>query len=142
MSFIHRSTDDEDADEDTGIDLAPMLDFVMNLLVFFIITAAFVKELGLPLSRPKPQEQQQPQQDDNKTLFIAVHENGDVSIRRRPIDWRSVRPNVERFLAENADGPVVVVANIKAPTGALVQVMDQARLAGARNVTYAPSASQ
>ena len=143
MSFLHRrQAPEEDMDEDTGIDLAPMLDFVLNLLIFFIITAVFVKEVGLSLSRPKPQEQEQQVQDDSKTLFIAVHASGDVSIRRRPIDWRSVRPNVERFLAENPEGPVVVVVNVKAPSGLMVQVMDQARLGGARNVTYAPSAAR
>ncbi len=138
MRMRRHSIEDEDESE-TGIDLAPMLDFVLNLLIFFIITAVFVKEVGLTLSRPKPDQQQQQQQDDKGTLFIAVHGNGDISIDRRLIDPAAVRANVERFNAEKPGGPVVVVANTKAPTGMVVKVMDQVRLGGVFNVSIAPS---
>lgn len=138
MRMRRHSIDDED-DNETGIDLAPMLDFVLNLLIFFIITAVFVKEVGLTLSRPKPSEQQVQQQDDKGTLFIAVHGNGDISIDRRLIDAGAVRANVERFHAEKPEGPVVVVANVKSPTGTVVKVMDQVRLGGVYNVSIAPS---
>src|SRR2546425_4525401 len=84
----------------SGIDLAPMLDFVLNLLIFFIITAVFVKEVGLTLSRPNNQQEQQKQQNDDNTLFVAVHGNGDISIDQRLIDPGAVRANVERFHAE------------------------------------------
>ncbi len=138
---IRRKSDDMDGDdgEETGIDLAPMLDFVLNLLIFFIITAAFSKELGLTLSSPNNQKQEQKQTDDKGTLFIAVHANGDISIDQRLIDKDAVQANVERFHAEKPNGPVVVVANTKSPVGIVVSVMDRVRLGGVRNVSIAPT---
>lgn len=136
---LKRHSQEEEDDGETGIDLAPMLDFVLNLLIFFIITAVFVKEVGLPLSHPAPPNQEQKQQDDNSTLFVAVHANGDISIDRRLIDPAAVRANVERFHAEKPEGPVVVVANTKAPTGVVVGAMDQVRQGGVYNVSIVPS---
>jgi len=130
--------------DEEAIDLAPMLDFVLNLLIFFIITAVFVKEIGLPLHQPSapPDNQQKEDEDDKGTLFIAVHKSGDVSIDQRLIDVASVRANVERFRGEKPQGPVIVVANTKAPTGAVVKVMDQARQGGALDVMLQPTASK
>src|SRR5260370_431525 len=122
---LRRHSVEEDDESETGIDLAPMLDFVLNLLIFFIITAVFVKEVGLTLSRPAPSNQEQKRTDDKGTLFVAVHADGDISIDRRVIDPVAVRANVERFHAEKPEGPVVVVANVKAPAGLVVKVMDQ-----------------
>ena len=127
-----------EAESEGAIDLAPMLDFVMNLLIFFIITAVFVKEVGFSLSRPSASTESTPQQKkDLKTLYIVLHNGGEVSIDKRPIDVRAVRANVERFKAENPEGPVIVVANSKSATGVLVQVMDQVRLGGVLNVSIA-----
>ena len=139
---LRRHTREEEDDGDTGIDLAPMLDFVLNLLIFFIITAVFVKETGLTLSRPSPSNKEQQQKPDEKgTLFVAVHGDGSISIDKRVIDPAAVRANVERFHAEKPEGPVVVVANVKSPTGVVVKVMDQVRLGGVYNVSIAPSSS-
>jgi len=141
MRLRHRRQHDEDDGE--AIDLAPMLDFVLNLLIFFIITAVFVKEVGLQLNRPPPSPpNQQKQEDDKGTLFIAVHKNGDVSIEQRLVDPAAVRANVERFRGEKPDGPVIVVANTKAPTGMVVKVMDQARAGGAMNVLLQPTTTK
>jgi biopolymer transport protein ExbD len=131
----------EDEDEEHGIDLAPMLDFVLNLLIFFIITAIFVKEVGLTLSSPPPNNNAKKNPDDASTLYIAVHANGDISVDQRLVDMAAVRANVERFHGEKPEGPVIVVANTKAPTGVVVGVMDQARLGGVMNVSIAPANS-
>ncbi|HSW13816.1 MAG TPA: biopolymer transporter ExbD [Solimonas sp.] len=129
--------------DEEAIDLAPMLDFVLNLLIFFIITAVFVKEVGISLNRPSaPPNNVQQEEDDKGTLFIAVHKSGDVSIDQRLIDVASVRANVERFRGEKPEGPVIVVANTRAPTGAVVKVMDQARQGGALDVMLQPTASK
>ena len=131
----------EDEDEEHGIDLAPMLDFVLNLLIFFIITAIFVKEVGLTLSSPPPNNNAKKNPDDASTLYIAVHANGDISVDQRLVDMAAVRANVERFHGEKPEGPVIVVANTMAPTGVVVGVMDQARLGGVMNVSIAPANS-
>ncbi|MGH8443003.1 MAG: ExbD/TolR family protein [Nevskiaceae bacterium] len=130
----HRPPVDE---SETGIDLAPMLDFVLNLLIFFIITAVFVKEVGITVSRPSSKPQQQQQQKKVKTVVVSIRATGEIWIQGRVIDLRAVRANIERFAAESPDSPVVVVAEKEAPTGILVQVMDQVRQGGIENVSIA-----
>ena len=130
----HRPPVDE---SETGIDLAPMLDFVLNLLIFFIITAVFVKEVGITVSRPSAKPQQQEQKKKVKTILIAIRSNGEIWIDKRVVDLRAVRANVERFHAESQDSPVVVIADKEAPTGVLVQVMDEVRQGGIENVSIA-----
>ena len=132
----HRQHEDE---SETGIDLAPMLDFVLNLLIFFIITAVFVKEVGITVSRPSSKPQQAEEKKKVKTILIVINENGEIGIDKRIIDLRQVRANVERFHAESADSPVVVAAHKNAPTGILVQVIDQVRQGGIENVSIAAS---
>lgn len=138
----YSALDDDGDDGEHGIDLAPMLDFVLNLLIFFIVTAAFTKELGLGLSRPPPTNQHQPPPKDNSSMAIVVHDNGDISIKGRLIDKGAVLANVERFHALKPNGPVYVVAKEKAPTGVMVTVMDDVRLAGVTNVAVASAEGQ
>ncbi len=135
---LRRHTAQED-DNETGIDLAPMLDFVLNLLIFFIITAVFVKEVGITVSRPSSQPQKQEQKKDT-TILVAIRANGDIWIDKRVVDIRAVRSNIERFHAEKPDAPVVVVTDKEAPTGVLVQVLDQVRQGGVDNVSIAAGA--
>ncbi len=120
-----------------GIDLAPMLDFVINLLIFFIITAVFVKATAVQVNRPTSFEQQD--DNDSKSIQIQVLENGEVWMDSRAIDIRAIRANVERASAVNADAGVLVLANEMAPTGVLVSVVDQVHLGGIYNITFSTS---
>ncbi len=120
--------------EHTGIDLAPMLDFVTNLLIFFIITAVFVKEAGLEVNRPTSFET--PQDEDAKSIQIQILENGEIWVDNRAVDVRAVRANVERMSAVNPDSGVLILAQERAPTGTLVEVVDQVHLGGINNITF------
>jgi biopolymer transport protein ExbD len=120
--------------EDTGIDLAPMLDFVTNLLIFFIITAVFVKESGLTVNRPTSFEQEN--KEDSKSIQIQILDNGEIWIDNRAVDSHAVRANVERLSAVNPDSGVLILAQDKAPTGVLVEVVDQVHLGGVYNITF------
>jgi biopolymer transport protein ExbD len=120
--------------EHTGIDLAPMLDFVTNLLIFFIITAVFVKEAGLEVNRPTSFEQ--PEESDNESIQIQILENGEIWVDNRAVDVRAVRANVERMSAINPDSGVLILAQDQAPTGVLVEVVDQVHLGGINNITF------
>jgi biopolymer transport protein ExbD len=120
-----------------GIDLAPMLDFVINLLIFFIITAVFVKATAVQVNRPTSFEQQD--DTDSKSIQIQVLETGEVWMDNREIDIRAIRANVERASAVNADAGVLVLANEMAPTGVLVSVVDQVHLGGIYNITFSTS---
>ena len=135
----HRPPVDE---TETGIDLAPMLDFVLNLLIFFIITAVFVKEVGITVSRPSSKSQPQTEQKKVKTILVSIKAEGEIWIDNRVVDLRAVRSNIERFAAESPDSPVVVLTDKSAPTGVLVQVMDQVRQGGIENVSLAATGGE
>jgi len=124
----------ESHDSSTGIDLAPMLDFVTNLLIFFIITAVFVKESGLTVNRPTSFEQET--KEDSKSIQIQILDNGEIWIDNRAVDSRAVRANVERLSAVNPDSGVLILAQDKSPTGVLVEVVDQVHLGGIYNITF------
>jgi len=125
----------EGHESSTGIDLAPMLDFVINLLIFFIITAVFVKESGLEVNRPTAFETP-PDENDSESIQIQILDNGEIWVDNRPVDVRAVRANVERMSAVNPDSGVLILAQEEAPTGTLVEVVDQVHLGGIYNITF------
>jgi biopolymer transport protein ExbD len=125
-------------DEDTGIDLTPMLDVVFIMLIFFIVTSSFIKEAGVEVQRPQA-ETASPQ--DKGNILIAITADGQVWMDKKVVDVRSVRAYVERMRVDQPDGAVVVQADQDARTGLVVQVMDQARLAGVHEVALAATAA-
>ena len=124
-------------DDETGIDLTPMLDVVFIMLIFFIVTSTFIRESGVEVQRPQA-ESASPQ--DKGNILIAITGNGEIWMDKQQIDIRSVRAHVERMRVDQPDGAVVVQADEDARTGLVVQVMDQARLAGVQDVALAATA--
>jgi biopolymer transport protein ExbD len=120
--------------ESHGIDLAPMLDFVLNLLIFFIITAVFVKELGLMVNRPAGGEVTST--SGSSTIPINITANGEIYVDNRVVDLRAVRANVERLYAVNPKSGVLIVTDKNAETGILTQVVDEVHLGGIYNITF------
>jgi biopolymer transport protein ExbD len=120
--------------DDTTVDLTPMLDVVFILLIFFIVTASFVKEAGLEVNR---QYASSAEPQDTGNILIAISPQGDVWIDKRRVDVRAVRANIERLHAENPQGAVVVQADKDSKNGVLVQVLDAARQAGVEDVSIA-----
>jgi biopolymer transport protein ExbD len=122
-------------DESSGIDLAPMLDFVLNLLIFFIITAVFTKELAIQVQRSGAAGGQK----ESGSIMIAISAEGEVSVDNRVVDVRAVRANVERLHALKPDYGVMVITNQNAQNGVLVMVADQVRQGGVENISFALS---
>jgi biopolymer transport protein ExbD len=114
-----------------GIDLAPMLDFVLNLLIFFIITTSFVREPGITVSKA---EAALAGEQPKGNILVAIRSNGEVWMDRRNIDMREIRPLIERIHLERPDDSVIVIADKKAPAGVLAQVMDEVKLGGIKEV--------
>jgi biopolymer transport protein ExbD len=127
----------EDAGSDTGIDLAPMLDFVLNLLIFFIITAVFVKEIALDASRPTTKAAES---KEAGTILIAIREDGEIIVGNRVTDLRAVRAAIERLHSQKPEDVVVIAAEGSAATGVLVQVMDQVKQGGVDQISITASA--
>jgi biopolymer transport protein ExbD len=116
------------------INMTPLIDMVFILLIFFIVTTSFVKETGVDVSRPTAKTAVKKEQAN---ILIAIKQNGEVWMDKRQVDRRAVRANVERMHAENPEGSVIILADKEAKTGLLIEVMDQARLAGVANVSIA-----
>lgn len=121
-------------EEDTGVDLTPMLDVVFIMLIFFIVTTSFVKESGVEFNRPSAATAEK---KDKASIFVGINANNEVMIEKRVIDVRSVRANIERLHAESPEGSIVVQADEAAKTGVLVKVVDQIRAAGVKDVSVA-----
>ncbi len=121
----------QESDEEHGIDLAPMLDFVLNLLIFFIITTSFVKEAGVQVDRPLAVTAEF---RESGNVLVAIRANGEIWMDRRRVDLREVRPLIERLHLERPEDTVVVIADRTAPTGLLAQVMDEVKQGGVKDV--------
>jgi biopolymer transport protein ExbD len=127
------------AGEEAEINITPMLDIVFIMLIFFIVTTSFVKEVALDLNRPSSEPQEEKR--ISEVITIRIQANGQVEVGDRPVDIRAVRANVEGELATRGfDTPVVVIADRAADSGLMVRVIDQARMAGAGKVSLAAMA--
>jgi len=122
-------------DDEAEVDLTPMLDVVFIMLIFFIVTASFVKEVGLDLSRPEGGSTKTV--TDNENIFIQISNDGVIFVDRRITDIRAVRANIERLHAERPNGAVIIAPSEASFNGLLVEIMDQARLAGVDNISLA-----
>lgn len=116
-------------EEDDGVDITPMIDIVFIMLIFFVVTASFVKESGIDINKP---EAVTAQPKKRAGILIAISEDNEVWIDKQPVDVRAVRANIERLLAENPQAGVVIQADAKSHTGTFAEVYDAAKLTGAQ----------
>lgn len=120
--------------EAADVNITPLLDIVFILLIFFIVTATFLKEKGIDVNTPESNE------DDtgapSPVLILALKEDGFVSVNDvRIIDPGSVKPVVQEFIAREPKGVVLVSAAPDSESGIAVRVMDQATSGGASSVS-------
>src|SRR5262245_65073087 len=125
--------------EETGIDLAPMLDFTTNLLIFFIITTSFIKEAGTVVTKPTADTAFG---RESGNLMIAIRDNGDIWIDRKRVEMRDVRPLMERLHIERPDDTVVIIADKGSTSGVVAEVMDEMRLGGIPMMKIACNSAQ
>lgn len=124
----------QEQEEAEEINMTPMLDVVFILLIFFIVTASFVKEAGIEVNRP---EAATAVKKERANILVAISDKGEIWINKRRVDVRAVQANIERLKAENPQGTVVIQADKKATTDVLIKVMDSARAAGVFDVSIA-----
>ena len=118
-------------DNDLEINMMPLIDMIFILLIFFLVTASFVRESGVEVNRP---EAVTAQAKEAVGFIVGITEDGNVFMDNQKVDLRRVRGLVEIFLAENSEGGVIIDADGACPTSRLVAVLDQCRLAGAQNI--------
>ncbi len=123
--------------EESSIDLTPMLDVVFIMLIFFIVTASFIKEAGIDVNRPDAPITETPPEEAN--ILVVVDANNDIFIDRRNIDPRAIRANIERLHAENPSSSVVIQPSKRSANKMLVAIMDASRQAGVYNISISDS---
>jgi biopolymer transport protein ExbD len=129
------------AEEANDIDLTPMLDVVFIMLIFFIVTASFVKEVGLDVNLPPPNPNP-PADDAPQNILVRISADNQIWFRdetgERRVDERQVRSNIERLRAELPQASVIIQVDRKANAGTYVAVQDAAQEAKAPNVVLVP----
>ena len=121
-------------EEDNEINLTPMLDVVFIMLIFFIVTASFIKEAGIDVTRP---EATTADKQEDAAILIAISANDEIWIDRRQTDPRALRTAIERLHSENPKGSIVIQADEASTNEMLVIVMEAAKQVGVANVAIA-----
>jgi biopolymer transport protein ExbD len=124
-------------DEESDINLTPMLDVVFIMLIFFIVTATFIKQAGIDVYRPEALT------GENKptvSVLVAINSKGDIWIDKKRVDVNSVRAHIERLHAENPLGGMVIQADREAKSEKLIAVLNAARAAGLTQVAISTEA--
>jgi len=116
------------------LNMTPMLDIVFIMLIFFIVTASFVKEAGIEVERP---EALTPQPLPLANILIAINGEGQIWIDKQEVDPSDIRASLERILADTPNGQVVIQADKEAKNGYTLQVLDAARAVGVEEVSIA-----
>ena len=121
---MRRRTATDPSEDESAVDLTPMLDVVFIMLIFFIVTATFIREAGVEVNRP---DANTADQKDNTTVLVAINADNSIWIDKRRVDVRSVRANIERLHAESPEGGVVIQADELASVKTFTAVLDAAR---------------
>ena len=125
-------------EDDTGINITPMLDIVFIMLIFFIVTTSFVREKGLEVSRPSTTPPREVKRDEGP-IVVRIDGASFIILQGRILEPAAVVANLERARAERPQAPLIVAAHPEADTDALVAVLDAARIVGIEPVSVATS---
>lgn len=120
--------------EEKVADLTPMLDVVFIMLIFFIVTATFIKETGVEVDRP---DTQTAERKKTVSLLVGIAQDSSIWIDKKQVDVRNVRPMMERLHAENPKGGLVIIADMSSKVEKVLAVMDAARNLGIAQVAIA-----
>ena len=126
-------------EEETDIDITPMLDVVFIMLIFFIVTASFVKESGLDINKP-PASNEPPDVNAPKPIVVEVNDLDEIHIQNRLISVGSVKPTIVRLKAESPESSVIVKVDKKAKTKYIIQAIDGIRAANVLQPTITMNA--
>lgn len=116
------------------LNMSPLIDMIFILLIFFVVTTSFVKEAGVDVQRPVAQTAET---KESTNMVLAITKENVIVVEGKPIDVRSVRSYMERFLMQNPNGSVVLAADRDSRSGIVIQVLDACRLAGVKNLSVA-----
>jgi len=121
-------------ESEIGLNLTPLIDMVFILLVFFVVNSSFIKETGVEIERPQAKTSES---QERGNILVAVTANGEIWLEKQVIDIRTLRTHLTRLHADSPKSSAVVLADTAAAAGVVMEVVDQARLAGIEKVAVA-----
>jgi biopolymer transport protein ExbD len=121
-------------DDETEINVTPMLDIVFIMLIFFVVTTSFVIEPGIDPQRPLAETAEEKSRGN---VLIAISSDGEIWMDRRAIALTDVRARVEAILSENPESSAVIIADDSADSGILIDLMDQIQTGGIGSISIA-----
>ncbi len=123
--------------DESNVDLTPMLDVVFILLIFFVVTATFLSETAIDAASNENNDSPPEQNDDKKNILFELGPNNDIVLNGepRPVLLSQIRSNIDRLKAENPAASVIIKPNNRSNVQTLVAVMDSARQAGIQNIS-------
>jgi len=133
MSFAKKY---KNKDSSGGIDIAPMLDMVFILLIFFVVTSSFVRETGVDVNKPKASSAEELARE---SILIGLSREGTIHINEGQVDLRTLKTILQQMVAEKPDRAAIIVADREAPGGKIVDILDQCNLARVKKVSIAAS---
>ena len=120
-------------EESIELNLIPLIDIIMFLLIFFISTTSFIEEPGVQVEKPKAASAKQ---TDKNSIIFAVTSDGKIAYGGKEIGLGGVRPTVKRLCAKEPL-PVVIQSDENSYSGMVINVIDEAKLGGAKDVSLA-----
>mgnify|MGYP006191274827 FL=1 len=122
------------SENEAGIDMSPLIDMVFILLIFFMVTTTFVKDMKLDLDRPSASSGAAA---SSKAIRIFIDRNGDIYVDNQPVRIYSLQGKLRDMLRLSTDKSVLVVTDETVPARVVLEVVDQSRLSGATDVGVA-----
>lgn len=119
---------------DSAVDLTPMIDMTFILLIFFMVSTTFVKDMKIDIDRPGAQSQSVA---STKALRLYIDKRGEVYLEGEPVRTWVIQSRVRDLIRGMTQKSVLVVTDENVPSQKLIEVIDQARLAGAEDVGVA-----
>lgn len=116
------------------INISPLIDMVFILLIFFMVSTTFVKDMKLDLDRPAASSAVTA---STKAVRLYIDTAGDIYLDGEPVQVWVIQSRLRDQLKTMTARAVLVVTDVGVPAGRLVEVVDQARLAGATDVGVA-----
>ncbi len=120
--------------EGVNVDIAPLMDMVFILLIFFIVTSTFTRETGVEVDKPKAQSASDL---NKKSIMVAITREGTIHVNERQVEINSLKDVLKQMLIRNASREVVIIADKNSYTGKMVQVMDVCNMAGVEKISVA-----
>lgn len=118
----------------SDLDLTPLIDMVFILLIFFMVSTTFVKDMKIDIERPGAATAQAA---SSKALRVNIDSGSNIYIDGNPVRPWMVQSRVREFLESSGGGSVLVITDRRVPADRLIEVVDQCRLAGATDVGVA-----